>query len=237
MNKHIQDGFVSFFFSFLLFPKFLFSEIPEPLKLSSVLYEQQRKVLKNFKVHQEVRSEIIGESKNFLEKRKQIGYFISPDRYLFFIKSREINGEKIQIQSNEFEKNTKKDLVWISKEGLEKHKFSFLGEEQGILKFLVVPIVINSEAQRGEIWIHKKNHKLYRIFKEPIKMPEGFESYSTEIFFDLDLIYQEPSFTKLKAVYLENGRRMEAKVEAIFYSYEFNLDLSKLEVPEKPKKK
>ena len=219
----------SFFFSiFFGFSFGIRSETPETVLKSSEIYERERKSLKNYRVFQEIRSEIKNSEKSFLEKRKQYGYFLPPDRFLFFLKERNINGQNIPIKNQEYEKSSKKDIVWISKEGLEKHSFSFLEEDEYSIKFLVLPKVQFQGSHKGEIWIRKQNLKILRMIKEPTIKSGNIEEYKTEIFFDLDLPYQEPSFTKLRAIYFENGVRNEIRVEALFSGYEFNVDLTKM---------
>ena len=125
------------------------------------------------------------------------------------------------------EKTTKKEIEWLSQKILSKYEFKVLEDGVSHVHYSVLPKLIFPEANKGEIWINKENGKIQRILKEPIKMPNGFESYKTDIFFDFNVKFQEPSFTRLQAIYYENNRKIETKVEVLFSGYQFNVDLNK----------
>ena len=212
---------------FLISLNLLANDIPNIIRLSSNTYEKERAEVKNYKVHQDIHSETKSGNNTLTERRVQVGYFISPDKYFFFVKEKFINNVQIQIKTNEMEKSTKKEEEWLSSKNLGKYEFKVLEDGVSHIHFSVLPKNIFPDANRGEIWINKENGKIQRIIKEPVKVPNGFESYKTDIFFDFNAKYQEPSFTRLQAIYYENNRRVETKVEVLFSDYQFNLDLNK----------
>jgi hypothetical protein len=208
----------------------LFSvEIPELILKSSKEYDRERKQIKNYKVLQEITSEMKTPLGVNVEKRKQVGYFVIPDKYFFFTKEKTINGQLISASSSDVEKTTKKEIEWLSAEGLRKYQFSLIEEGFYYHHFYVLPKEKFSDATKGEIWIQKESGKISRILKEPVSLKPGLEKFQTEIFFDIPFLFQEPSFTRVQAVYYENNKRIEAKVEVIFSEYQFNQDLSKFE--------
>ena len=117
----------------------------------------------------------------------------------------------------------------MSAEGLRKYQFSLLEEGFQYHHFYVLPKEKFSDAMKGEIWIQKDTGKITRILKEPAFPKPGLEKFQTEVFFDIPFLFQEPSFTRVQAVYYENNKRVEAKVEVLFSEYQFNMDLSKIE--------
>ena len=212
---------------FLISLSLFASDIPEIVRLSSINYEKERNEIKNYKVVQDIYSETKSGNQVLVEKRKQIGYYISPDKFFFFVKEKSINNVQIQIKTNEMEKTTKKEIEWLSQKILSKYEFKVLEDGVSHVHYSVLPKLIFPEANKGEIWINKENGRIQRILKEPIKMPNGFESYKTDIFFDFNVKFQEPSFTRLQATYYENNRKIETKVEVLFSGYQFNVDLNK----------
>lgn len=204
-------------------------EVPELLQKSSKEYDRERRLIKNYKVFQEITSEIKSPTVSTIEKRKQIGYFVAPDKFFFFTKEKLINNQLVNVSQNEVERTTKKEIDWLSSEGLKKYQFSLLEEGQNYFHLYVLPHEKFPDAMKGEIWIHKDTGKISRILKEPVNPKPGFESYKTEVFFDIPYLFQEPSFTRVQAVYFENAKRMEAKVEVLFSDYQFNVNLTKLE--------
>lgn len=202
-------------------------EIPEPIRRSSATYESEKKFLKNYRVLQDILSETRSGGTSQIEKRKQVGYFVAPNKFFFFPKEKSINNSSIVIKPNEIEKSVRTELEWISSSGLQKYEFFLLDEGLNHLHYSVSPKFDFPGATRGELWIQKENGKLLRIFKEPFKKKEGMESLKTEVYFDYNMKYQEPSFTRLQAIFTDKNQRIETKVEVIFSNYEFNVDLEK----------
>lgn len=202
-------------------------DIPEIIKKGSIEYERERKLIKNYKVVQDIVSELKSGGILRTEKRKQVGYFVAPNRYFFFPKEKYINQVASPIAPNEVEKSTKKEIEWISSKGLERYDFKLLDEGNNHYHFSVSPRYDFPEATRGEIWVYKDSGKIIRFFKEPAKKKEGIELYRTEVYFDGFSRFQEPTFTRLQTIFAEKNQRVEAKVEVIFSEYEFNLDLEK----------
>lgn len=214
---------------FLISLSLFSAEIPELILKSSKQYDRERKQIKNYKVIQEITSEMRSSSDVVVEKRKQVGYFVVPDKYFFFPKEKSINGRGIPTSPTDVEKTTKKEIEWLSAEGLRKYQFSLLEEGFQYHHFYVLPKEKFSDAMKGEIWIQKETGKITRILKEPAFPKPGIEKFQTEVFFDIPFLFQEPSFTRVQAVYYENNKRIEAKVEVLFSEYQFNMDLSKIE--------
>ncbi|MCX7998300.1 MAG: hypothetical protein N3A69_05025, partial [Leptospiraceae bacterium] len=106
-------------FLFLLFTQnLLYAAPPEIIEKAASIYQKERRELKNYKVRHLVVSKIQSSSQVFLEKRVQVGYFIAPDRFLFIIKEKWVNGELISNSKEEIEKSTKRELDWLSPQGL-----------------------------------------------------------------------------------------------------------------------
>lgn len=214
-------------FFFLLSLNLSAGEIPEPIRKSSATFEGERQQVKNYKVVQDILSETRVGGGIQVEKRKQIGYFVAPNRFFFFPKEKWINNVPVPTKPNEMEKSLREELEWISQKGLQKYEFSLLEEGLNHWHYSVAPKSEFPGASRGELWIQKENGKILRIFKEPIKKKEGIELFKTEVYFDYNIKYQEPSFTRLHAIVIENKQRIETKVEVVFSKYEFNVDLQK----------
>ena len=103
-------------------------EVPELLQKSSKEYDRERRLIKNYKVFQEITSEIKSPTGSTLEKRKQIGYFVAPDKFFFFTKEKLINNQLVNLSQNEVERTTKKE---IDERNKRKH---FLDENQHCLR-------------------------------------------------------------------------------------------------------
>jgi hypothetical protein len=212
---------LTFFLALPLFP----DEIPALVQKAANLYNSERKLIQNYRVVQNITSELKNSTSVTIEKRNQVGFFISPNQFVFVIKEKTINGKQIPITGKNTEKSQKNDLNWLSDSTISMYQFEELGKNGNISKFFVKPKAYFPDSYEGELWIHEKTHKIIRIIKEPTVKPKGTIKYRTEIFFETNLPYQEPSYTKLNAI-LEtpDGQKMEARVEAIFTNYLFNFD-------------
>jgi hypothetical protein len=115
-------------------------EVPELIQKSSKEYDRERRLIKNYKVFQEITSEIKSSTGSTLEKRKQIGYFVGPDKFFFFTKEKLINNQLVNVSQNEVERTTKKEIDWLSSEGLKKYQFSLLEEGQNYFHLYVCPV-------------------------------------------------------------------------------------------------
>ncbi|NBU99155.1 MAG: hypothetical protein EBS19_13255, partial [Spirochaetia bacterium] len=111
--------------------------------------------------------------------------------------------------------------------GIKRFDFTLIQEGVSYLHYSVSSKQ-NSTDTRGEIWINKDTGKIIRMNKEPHTLKDGMEVFKTELYFDVNFSYQEPSFTRLHATFYENGKKVETKVEVLFYDYQFNVDLGKL---------
>jgi hypothetical protein len=169
---------VIFLISLSLYP----IDVSDLIQKSSKEYDRERRLIKNYKVFQEITSEIKSPTGSTQEKRKQIGYFVAPDKFFFFTKEKFINTQPIFVSQNEVERTTKKEIDWLSIEGVKKYQFSLLEEGQNYFHLYVLPREKFTDAMKGEIWIHKDTGKISRILKEPVNPKPGFESYKTEVF-------------------------------------------------------
>ncbi len=213
---------------FLILTHSLFSEeIPEQIKKSALIYQKERNLIKNYRVSQDITSITRSMGYETIEKRKQIGYFVSPNRYFFFTKERIINNSPLPVNDSSPEKSLKKDIEWLSVDGIKRFDFTLIQEGGSYLHYSVIPKQTTGES-KGEIWINKETGKIIRMVKEPRTLKEGLEAFKTELYFDVNFSYQEPSFTRLLATFYENGKKVETKVEVLFYDYQFNVDLGKL---------
>jgi len=205
----------------------LSEEIPEQIKKSALIYQKERNQIKNYRVSQDITSITRSMGYETIEKRKQIGYFVSPNRYFFFTKERIINNSPLPVNDSSPEKSLKKDIEWLSVDGTKRFDFTLIQEGGSYLHYSVIPKQ-NTNESKGEIWINKETGKIIRMIKEPRTLKEGLEVFKTELYFDVNFSYQEPSFTRLHATFYENGKKVETKVEVLFYDYQFNVDLGKL---------
>ncbi len=205
----------------------LSEEIPEQIKKSALIYQKDRNQIKNYRVSQDITSITRSMGYETIEKRKQIGYFVSPNRYFFFTKERIINNSPLPVNDSSPEKSLKKDIEWLSVDGIKRFDFTLIQEGGSYLHYSVIPKQ-NTNESKGEIWINKETGKIIRMLKEPRTLKEGLEVFKTELYFDVNFSYQEPSFTRLNATFYENGKKVETKVEVLFYDYQFNVDLGKL---------
>ena len=205
----------------------LSEEIPEQIKKSAQIYQKERNQIKNYRVSQDITSITRSMGYETIEKRKQIGYFVTPNRYFFFTKERIINNSPLPVNDSSPEKSLKKDIEWLSVDGIKRFDFTLIQEGGSYLHYSVIPKQ-NTNESKGEIWINKETGKIIRMLKEPRTLKEGLEVFKTELYFDVNFSYQEPSFTRLNATFYENGKKVETKVEVLFYDYQFNVDLGKL---------
>jgi len=214
--------------TFLILILNLYSEeIPEQIKKSALIYQKERNQIKNYRVSQDITSITRSMGYETIEKRKQVGYFVSPNRYFFFTKERNVNNSPLPVNDSNPEKSIKKDIEWLSTDGIKRFDFTLIQEGVSYLHYSVSPKQ-NSTDTRGEIWINKDTGKIIRMNKEPHTLKDGMEVFKTELYFDVNFSYQEPSFTRLHATFYENGKKVETKVEVLFYDYQFNVDLGKL---------
>lgn len=196
------------------------------MQRASEIYNTERRQVKNYRVVQNIVSEIKGPTGTTIEKRNQIGFFKSPNQFVFIIKEKTINGKIVKLDQNNTEKSQKNDLNWLAESSVFQYHFEEIGTNGNIIKFRVRPKAKMAEAYEGEIWLHSKTAKLIRMIKEPVNKEKGIQRYRTEVFFESDLPFQEPSYTKLNAVFEgQDGAKMEARVEAIFTNYLFNFDM------------
>ncbi|MCB1176801.1 MAG: hypothetical protein KDK36_04385 [Leptospiraceae bacterium] len=153
---------------------------------------------------------------------------MAPNNFIFIIKEKSINGKKIPINPNQTEKSKKNDFNWLFSGIIQNYLFEKFDSSGKIQKFHVRPKANFPDSFEGELWINENNNKIVRIIKRPVILPKGFEKYRTEIFFESTLEFQEPSYTKLNAIYYEpDGTKKQARVEAIFTNYLFNFDINK----------
>ncbi|MDX1961220.1 MAG: hypothetical protein SFU98_21805 [Leptospiraceae bacterium] len=198
----------------------LSKDTPEVILKASKKYEDEKEILKSYTVEQTVTSEIVSDGKTTIEKRKQIGYFELPSTFIVTILSRDVNGVRVS-SSKEVDKSIKKETQWINKSEVQNHIFEPIAETENVIKFKVTPKERNKDSKKGEIWIQKQSFKIVRIIREPSILEEGYELYRTEVFFEKDLEFQEPTYTKLNAKFIKNGSEITARVEAMFDNYKF----------------
>ncbi len=204
----------------------VYAVTPEIVEKASQLYQREKRELKNYKVKHLIVSKIQSPSQTLIEKRIQIGYFVAPNKFLFLIKEKWINGEPIALQKEEIEKSTKRDIDWLSAKGLKDYTFKFIDGNETITKYKVIANKKGRDYYNGELWIDPVTYKILKIIKEPTELPSGYEKFQTELYFDSSLPYQEPYLSKLEAVfYNEKMEKTHAYVDASFSNYEFNLPL------------
>lgn len=213
-------------FSVLFTNSLLYATIPEIVEKAAQLYQKERKELKNYKVKHLVVSKIQSPSQTLVEKRVQIGYFVAPDKFLFIIKEKWINGEPVLLQKEEVEKSSKREIDWLSIKGLREYQFKFVDGNETVAKYKVTSNKKGRDYYNGEIWIDPVTYKILKIIKEPSELPNGYEKFQTELYFDSSLPYQEPYLSKLEAIfYNEKMEKTYAYVDASFSNYEFNVPL------------
>ncbi|HMV41571.1 MAG TPA: hypothetical protein PK079_17505 [Leptospiraceae bacterium] len=193
-------------------------------------FQKEKVELKNYRVKQEVASKIKETSGSVIEKRFQIGYFRSPDEFIFICRELEINGMKQFLNKPLIERTSKTEWDWLSKEGISLHSFQILSIESNAVKYLVSPKKILTGFFRGQIWIQPDSGRILKIIKEPIIKKKEMMQYMIEVNFDKDYRFQMPSRTILRAVYQVGSRITEVEVDARFQDYEFNIDFSQ-EIP------
>ncbi|HNN02978.1 MAG TPA: hypothetical protein PKN56_05405 [Leptospiraceae bacterium] len=210
---------------FLVFSLNLCSEeVPDLIWKASKLYQTERAELRNYKVQQTVESVIRSDGSLETEKRIQSGLFIAPSKFVFAVREKEVNGKIVLKGGKEIERSEKKEIEWLSSDALPLYKFELIEKNDEISKFRVIPKRVFPEARIGEIWISPKTLKIRRMIKQPVTLQKDFISYRTEIFFEKDFAFQEPTKTVLDAVYISKGRKYSASVTAVFTDYTFNLE-------------
>jgi hypothetical protein len=221
----------TFFFGMfsLFFAINIYSVPPETIQNAGILYKKEKSGIRNYRVKQLVLSKIQSPSQTIIEKRFQVGYFLSPDKFLFLIKEKWINGQQIPLTKEEVEKSTKRDIDWLSPKGMQEYTFKFLAGDETVSRFQVISPKKDRDWYNGEIWIHPISYRILKIVKEPSLFPVGYERFRTELFFDPNLPHQEPYLSKLEAVFTnEKGEKTQAYVDASFSDYEFNVNLNSM---------
>lgn len=193
-------------------------------------YQKEKRELKNYRVKQEVTSKLKEPTGSVIEKRIQVGYFRSPEEFIFICKEIEINGMKQILNKPLIERASKTEWEWISKEGLQLHNFQILSTDSKLVKYMVSPKKIETGFFRGQIWIQPDTGKIIKIIKEPIIKKKEMMQYFIELSFEKDYLFQVPSKTILKAIYQVNNRTTEVEVEARLQDYQFNIDFTQ-EIP------
>lgn len=195
------------------------------LKRAADLFQKEKREIRNYRVKQEVTSKIKEGSTIITEQRIQIGYFKNPDEYIFVTKEIDVNGLKQFLPKALIERTNKREVDWLSQEGLKTHSFQVLSSDFKSVKYLVNPLKIQAGYYRGQIWINQQNAKIIKILKEPIIKKREVMKYLFELDFEHDYLYQAPSQTHLTAFYQKENQTTEIKVDVIFKEYQFNFDL------------
>lgn len=204
----------------------LYAAPPEIIEKAASIYQKERRELKNYKVRHLVVSKIQSSSQVFLEKRVQVGYFIAPDRFLFIIKEKWVNGELVSNSKEDVEKSSKRELDWLSPQGLKEYQFTYIDGNETVAKYKVSTAKKHRDYYSGEIWLDPITYKIIKIIKQPTELPQGYEKFQTELYFDQSLPFQEPYLSKLEAIfYNEKMEKTFAYVDASFSNYEFNVSL------------
>ncbi|MBK7054485.1 MAG: hypothetical protein IPH52_05445 [Leptospiraceae bacterium] len=156
----------------------------------------------------------------------QAGYFLAPEEFIFVCKEIEVNGIKQILTKPLIERSSKKEIDWLTREGMASHSFQTISSDSKTVKYLVSPSKIQSGYFRGQLWLSSQTARIVKILKEPIIKKREMMKYSLELSFEKEFTYQMPTQTLLAAVFQVNNRITEVQIEANFADYKFNQDLS-----------
>ncbi|MBE7413604.1 MAG: hypothetical protein L6Q54_06190 [Leptospiraceae bacterium] len=200
------------------------SEIPIPIIKAAEKYRSEREKLKTYQVEQEILTTTIVQntSESQTEKRKQIGYFVSPNKYYFLIKEKKINGIEQEIYGN-LEKTERQKNDWLSKNGMSLFRFQVISYHDNFIKYSVTPKQTKSHKnEKGEIWIRLKDYRIKKIISEPVLLGKEIQSYQLSLNFEDELEFQEPSQSILNVVLREKDTIKKIRIQADFRKYKFN---------------
>ncbi len=200
-------------------------DIPIQILKASEIYRLEREKIKTYRVEQEIITKTTDRitSETHTEKRRQSGFFVSPNKYYFVIKEKNVNGVNQEVYGN-FEKAERTKNDWLSKTGLVLFRFQVISDQDDLIKYSVTPKNKNSEnSEMGEIWLDLKNSRIKKIIQKPTKLKKGIKSYRLELDFEDNFEFQEPTASTLEVVIQQDGIHKEIKVQAKFRSYEFNI--------------